>query len=114
MTSSRSPAESPEPTLADMAYRLAKTAAKDLRQIYVEGVRLFGPDQAAHYHAQLGAAFETLAAHPKLARERPEISPPVRVHSCGVHVVIYLAEAGGDVLILRVRHGREDWTNDSY
>jgi len=34
-----------------MAYRLAKTAAKDLRQIYVEGVRLFGPDQAAHYHA---------------------------------------------------------------
>lgn len=97
-----------------MAHRLAETAAKDLRQIYVEGVCLFGPNQAAHCHAQLGAAFETLAAHPKLARERPEISPPVRVHSYGAHVVIYLADAGGDVLILRVRYRREDWTNDLY
>jgi len=95
-----------------MGYRLAKTAAKNPRQIYVEGVRLFGPDQAAHHHAQLGTAFETLAAHPKLARERPEISPPVRVHSCGMHVIIYLAKASGDILTLRVRHGQEDWMND--
>ncbi len=95
-----------------MPYRLAKAAADDLRQVYIEGIRLFGTDKAAQYHARLGEAFETLAAHPRLARERPEISPPVRVHACGSHVIIYLAEAGGDVLILRVRHGREDWIND--
>lgn len=61
---------------------------------------------------RLGEAFETLAAHLKLVRERLEITPPVRIHSCGAHVIIYFAEASGDVLILRVRHGREDWAND--
>ncbi len=95
-----------------MPYSLAKAAAEDLRQIYLDGLRLFGASQAAHYHAQFGEAFETLADHPHLARERPEISPPVRVYPCGSHVIIYLAEAGGGVLILRVRHGREDWIND--
>lgn len=98
--------------MADMAYRLARTAAGDLREVYVEGIRLFGADQAAHYHARIEEAFEALAAHPKLARERPEITPPVRVHPCGSHVIIYLAEANGDVLILSVRHGREDWMNN--
>lgn len=95
-----------------MPYRLAKTAAEDLRQIYIEGVHLFGADKAAQYHARLGEAFEILAVHPKLARERPEIFPPVRVYPCGSHVIIYHTETSGDVLILRVRHGREDWMQD--
>ena len=68
-----------------MAYRLSGKAADDLRRIYMEGIRAFGADQAASYHAELGRAFDMLAAWPFMARERVEITPPVRV-----------------------RHGRED------
>ena len=95
-----------------MPFRLARAAADDLRQTYIEGIRLFGAGRAAEYHERLGEAFDALAAHPHMARKRLEISPPVRVHPCGSHVIIHLAEADGSVLILRVRHGREDWVND--
>ncbi len=95
-----------------MAYRLTRKAADDLRRIYVEGFHLFGADQAARYHDQLGQALDLIAAHPLMARERREITPPIRIHRCGSHIVIYLAEADGGVLVLRVRHGREDWAED--
>lgn len=95
-----------------MAYRLTQKAADDLRRIYVEGIDSFGAEAAARYHARLGEVFDILSAHPLMARERREISPPVRVHPCGSHIIIYLAEAKGDVLIIRIRHGREDWSSD--
>ena len=92
-----------------MGYRLTRTAAADIRHIYGEGARLFGEARAARYHARLRHTFDLLAENPGLARERPELSPPVRVHPCGSHVVIYTVEGDGRVLIVRVRHGREDW-----
>jgi toxin ParE1/3/4 len=58
---------------------------------------------------RLRRTFDLLAENPRLARERTELSPPVRVHPCGAHVVIYTVEDDGTVLIVRVRHGREDW-----
>jgi plasmid stabilization system protein ParE len=33
----------------------------------------------------------------------------VRVCPYGVHVIIYTANKTGGLLIIRVRHGREDW-----
>jgi toxin ParE1/3/4 len=95
-----------------MGYRLTRDAAGDLRRIYIEGLRLFGVEQAAWYHSQLGQAFDLIATHPLMARERREITPPVRVHPCGSHVIVYVIGDNGGVLILRVRHGREDWAED--
>lgn len=92
-----------------MAYRLTRKAAADLRHIYAEGIVLFGEAQAARYHEQLRHTFDMLADNPAMARERIELSPPVRVHPCGSHIIIYTVEADGRVLIVRVRHGREDW-----
>ena len=43
-----------------------------------------------------------------MARERTEISPPVRIHPSGSHVIVYLIEEAENILIVRVRHGRED------
>ncbi len=40
------------------------------------------------------------------------MSPPVRIQPCGRHLVVYVAEDGGDVLIIRIRHGHEDWAQD--
>jgi toxin ParE1/3/4 len=94
-----------------MSYRLSRKAEDDIVQLYLTGVRLFGVPQAERYHGGLERVFEFLAAHPLAARERTEINPPVRIHPYKAHVVVYLADNDG-VLILRVRPGREDWLDD--
>ena len=46
-------------------------------------------------------------------RSRPDcalrLHPPVRVHRYQSHLIIYEIAEDDMVLILRVRHGREDW-----
>ncbi len=95
-----------------MAYRLSVKAENDILKAYLEGVRLFGVEQAEKYYADLEHAFEFLSDTPNAARERLEITPPVRVHPYRSHIIIYLIDNDCDILILRVRHGREDWNND--
>ncbi|WP_262694707.1 type II toxin-antitoxin system RelE/ParE family toxin [Kordiimonas aquimaris] len=92
-----------------MAYKLSVKAEEDILHILLEGMRLFGPDQAEKYHVGLEQAFEFLAASPEAARERVEINPTVRIHPYGSHMIVYVIKPSGDVFILRVRHGREDW-----
>ena len=91
-----------------MGYRLSRKAGEDIVHAYLEGARQFGPHQAEAYHAGLEQMFAILAAHPRLARERDEITPPVRIHPYQSHIIIYVIEGDG-ILILRVRHGHEDW-----
>lgn len=95
-----------------MPYRLTRKAEDDIVRIYFEGVRLFGADQAERYHYELEAIFNLIADNPKLARARYEISPPVRVHPHKSHLIIYLTEEDGSVLVVRVRHAHEDWESD--
>jgi len=56
--------------------------------------------------------FEVISANPKMARERAELPPAVRVHPFKAHVIIYQIEGDG-VSIIRIRHGREDWLSTS-
>lgn len=95
-----------------MSCRLTRAAERDIIDIWVEGSRTFGAARADAYHARLERTFALLADNPKLARERPEITPPVRIHPCGSHVIVYLIDDTGGVLIVRVRHAREDWASD--
>jgi toxin ParE1/3/4 len=90
-------------------YRLSKEAAGDIRHIFREGQRLFGRDQAQKYHLYLESTFNTIAANPRLARERREISPPVRIHPCGSHIIVYVFDGAEQIHIIRVRHHRENW-----
>ncbi len=94
-----------------MAYRLSNSAVEDLLAIWEAGFRLFGLAQAEQYHADLAAIFRFLSENPRAARLRTEISPPVRVHPFKAHLVVYDVSDDG-ILILRVRHGREDWVSD--
>lgn len=96
-----------------MGYRLSRKAAADLRAIYAEGIRLFGLQQADRHMDRLEQAFELVGGNPHMARERFELSPPARVHPVKSHVVLYVVRDDGDVLIVRVRHSREDWTGFS-
>ncbi len=92
-----------------MGYRLSDAAAADLVSIYLDGIDRFGARQADAYHDQLSVVFELIATQPHMARERAEITPPVRIHPHGAHLIVYLIEGGGGILVLRVRHARENW-----
>lgn len=91
-----------------MAYSLSLKAEEDVIDIYAHGARAFGTSQAETYFAGLEQAFAFLAEYPRAARERREITPPVRVHPFKSHIIVYRIN-GADVRILRVRHGHEDW-----
>lgn len=91
-----------------MTYRLSRKAEEDVIQLYVSGAQDFGAELAESYFAGLEQSFAFLAAYPRAGRERAELAPPVRTHAYRSHVIVYVAE-GDDVLILRVRHAREDW-----
>lgn len=94
-----------------MAYRLSRKAEEDLTALFITGAQQFGLAQAEHYFTKLEQTLAHLARFPRVARERAEINPPVRVHPHQSHLVIYLIE-GADILILRIRHAHEDWEAD--
>ena len=89
-------------------YRLAPRARTDLEAVWLYGFRTWSLEQADAYQRGLVRCFEALAAHPEMARERSNFSPPVRVHVHGAHLVVYRIEVD-HVLIVRVLHARQDW-----
>jgi len=93
-----------------MDFRLSLAAEEDIIGIAEQGIRLFGPIQARNYHDELFAIFNLIAAYPRMARERMELSPPMRIYPFKAHLVVYRVEESGDVLIVRIRHAHEDWS----
>lgn len=92
-----------------MGYRLSRLAEQDLIALFLDGVGRFGLAQAEAYHDLLANTFEFLADNPQAARLREEIDPPVRIHPVQAHLVVYRVNDDGDVFVIRVRHGHEDW-----
>ena len=77
--------------------------------MFLEGAEAFGVTQAEAYFAKVENTIELIGENPGIARERFEIDPPVRIHPIGKHIIVYQEEEGGGVLIIRIRHSREDW-----
>lgn len=92
-----------------MNYRLSKEAEQDILNIFLHTAEEFGIDQAESYHDKLSACFEFLADNPSAAPLRPEITPPVRIHPIGAHIVVYTLDEEGSLFVIRVRHQHEDW-----
>jgi toxin ParE1/3/4 len=95
-----------------MSYKFSRKADEDIINVYIDGVRDYGVAQAEKYHARLEYVFQLLSDTPHLARQRDEITPPVRIHPHESHVIIYTLDEENNVLILRVRGGSEDWKNN--
>ncbi|MBU2112654.1 MAG: type II toxin-antitoxin system RelE/ParE family toxin [Gammaproteobacteria bacterium] len=96
-----------------MPYALSNKAEEDIIAIFVAGAERFGLIQAQRYHQQLTTTFEFLSDNPQAAPVREELTPSVRLHPVGSHLVIYQLEADNGVFIIRVRHAHEDWLNNS-
>ena len=90
------------------ALTLRPLAVHDLDDIWTYTAETWSVTQAETYLAGLGATFDLLCEFPELARERVEISPPVRIHPYRQHVVIYVAKAE-TLDVMRVVHGRANW-----
>ncbi|KPF92160.1 plasmid stabilization protein ParE [Novosphingobium sp. AAP83] len=76
--------------------------------MYLAGLEQFGVAQADRYHDGLERMFAFLAQTPRVARMREELNPPVRARPFKAHIIVY-DETDDGILVLRVRHGREDW-----
>ena len=92
-----------------MPYILTNAAKADVIRIYAEGSEAFGDDKAEAYYADMARVFGLLGDIPEMGRLRSELTPPMRIHPHGMHVIIYFVDADGNVHIVRVRHSREDW-----
>ncbi len=94
-----------------MKWRLSGPAHRDLIQIYVQGVERFGFAQVEKYVAELHSAFDRLSLYPNSGRWRYEVEPPTRMIPFRSHLVFYEV-AKDEILILRIRHGYEDWWSE--
>lgn len=94
-----------------MKVRFTHAAEADIAQINREGLRLFGPQQAQAYADGLAQAFRLIGAFPHASPERDYMRRPVRVRAYGSHVILYLI-LDEYVLVVRIRHGREEWQED--
>ena len=92
-----------------MAYRLSVEAEEDVIGIYISGTEQFGPVQAERFHDNLEKIFNFLSEYPQVARVREELTPSVRVHPFGSHIIMYNVDEAGDVFVIRIRHAHEDW-----
>ena len=94
-----------------MKIDFSRAAEADIAAINREGIRLFGPRQAQKYASEMAGAFRLIAEFPLTSPVRDGLGRPVRVRPFGAHLVVY--ELKDEVaLVLRIRHGHEDWTAD--
>ncbi|HBF32312.1 type II toxin-antitoxin system RelE/ParE family toxin [Rhizobium sp.] len=96
-----------------MSFSLSVEAEEDVIAIAEQGVRMFGASQAKHYHAELFVLLDLIAANPRIARERDEINPPVRIHPFKAHLIVYRIENDETIFAIRIRHSHEDWASHS-
>lgn len=92
-----------------MAYSLSAEAEEDIITIFLSGTEQFGLVQAEHYHSELEKIFDLLSTNPQMARIREELTPSIRVHPFGSHIILYTISKKNDIFIIRVRHAHEDW-----
>ena len=94
--------------MPDLTLNILPQADADLEDIWLYTAQTWSIVQADHYIIALHKSFMLLCDIPTIARERPEIAPPVRVYPSGRHYVIYRV-AGETLTVLRVIHNRRNW-----
>jgi toxin ParE1/3/4 len=95
-----------------MGYRLTSEAEEDILAITEMGLHLFGESRARQYNRDLFRLLDLIAANPRMARERAELSPPARILPFKAHLVMYVIDENDDGIIARIRHGHENWIDD--
>lgn len=95
-----------------MAYQVSEAADTDIEALFDQGIDLFGQTQSEAYVAGLLKTLDFLASFPRAARLRDELSSPIRAYPYKAHIILYDMDDADNILIVRVRHGHEDWQSD--
>ncbi len=90
-------------------FRVSRKAQDDIRDIGYHTQRVWGSEQRRTYLSGLDAQFKFLAENPSLSPDRTEFSPPVRLFPYRRHLIVFLPEGDG-ILVVRVLHRRMDIT----
>ncbi|WCE68609.1 type II toxin-antitoxin system RelE/ParE family toxin (plasmid) [Sulfitobacter faviae] len=88
---------------------IRSAAEADLSDIWHYSAANWGIEQADRYADGLFSLFDLLFDFTKMARERDEFSPPVRIHPSGLHLVIYRIDGQG-IEIIRILHAHQNLT----
>ena len=88
-------------------FRVSKAALADLRNIGRYTEKQWGKLQRRLYLKGLNERFKTLSVTPTIAAERQQFEPPVRIHPYEKHLIVYILEEKG-ILIVRVLHQSMD------
>ncbi len=97
------------------AVRLTAAAEADLEEIRTYTEETWGETQWLAYFAEILAAFDRIAAFPRSGRARDAFVPGLRSARCREHVIFYLPDVGGGVVVQRIVHGARnaealDWS----
>ncbi|MFN7102258.1 MAG: type II toxin-antitoxin system RelE/ParE family toxin [Pseudorhizobium sp.] len=86
-------------------FRLTQQADRDLLDIFIYGLEVFGTLQAERYGDGLHACLQLLADNPRMGRLAPALGEQVRRHEHQSHVVLYEEDTYG-ILVLAIVHSR--------
>ena len=90
-----------------MKIRFSLRARADLRRIYIDSAKTFGPQQAEVYQQGLFDSFKLIADYPLMAKERLGYQRPVRFHTYESHVIAYWLDKHG-VWVVRIVHAHQN------
>lgn len=88
-------------------FRVSNAAKGDIRKIGRYTQDQWGAVQRRRYLSGLNEKFTALAQTPEIAAERREFDPPVRIHQYEKHLIVYVIDDEG-ILIVRVLHQSMD------
>jgi toxin ParE1/3/4 len=86
---------------------LTLDARQDLSDILLYTERQWGRQQRSTYQAAIRDSIRRLADYPALGRSRDELSPKLRSHPVGSHIIYYWVEQE-TLIVAHILHGRRD------
>ena len=90
---------------AARAVQVTAAAEADSGRIRAYTEETWGETQWLAYFGDIVAAFERIAAFPRSGRARDTFAAGLRSVRCREHVIFYLPDVGGAVVVLRILHG---------
>ena len=88
-------------------FRVSRAALADIREVGRYTQQQWGKVQRRLYLDEMNNRFQFLAENSAIAPERRSFDPPVRIYPFQKHLIVFVMEEGG-ILILRILHQRMD------